>query len=398
MSGTPTRPRAQIARRLQRSVGALTNSTTSRMEREMPWYRELSAEDRSWIAMIVQAGITSFVTWYREPDETVPITAEVFGAAPRALTGVVTLHQTVEMVRLTIEVVEENVADAVGEEDAASVRESVVRYAREVAFATAEVYARAAEMRGAWDARLEALVVDSVLRAEADETTRSRASALGWEAPGDVAVVLGRAPSTDPTGPGRESLFDDVRHSARELGLDALCAVQSDRLVVILGNVTDADKAGAAVAHHFGEGPVVVGPVVADLVRANVSARAAVAALRAAPGWPEAPRPVTSDDLLPERALSGDGHARRQLVQEIYLPLLEADDPTLDTVSAFLDHGGSIEGTARAMFVHANTVRYRLRRAAEITGLSVSDARHAYTYRIALTLGRLHQPDHTQPL
>ena len=60
------------------------------------------------------------------------------------------------------------------------------RYAREVAFATAEVYARAAEARGAWDARLEALVVDSVLRAEADEAVASRASALGWAHRGGV--------------------------------------------------------------------------------------------------------------------------------------------------------------------------------------------------------------------
>jgi DNA-binding PucR family transcriptional regulator len=84
-------------------------------------------------------------------------------------------------------------------------------------------------------------------------------------------------------------------------------------------------------------------------------------------------------------------------VQEVFVPLLAADDPTLDTVSAYLDHGGSIEGTARAMFVHANTVRYRLRRAAELTGLSVTDPRHAYTYRVALTLGRLAQPDSTTP-
>lgn len=385
--------RAQIARRLQKSVGDLTASTLDRMDKDMPWFRQLSAQDRSWIGMIVQAGISAFVTWYREPDAGAPITAEVFGAAPQALTGVVSLHQTVEMVRLTIEVVEENVAQAVGEEDEASVREAVVRYAREVAFATAEVYARAAEMRGAWDARLEALVVDSVLRAEADETTRSRASALGWESKGDVVVVLGRVPAADAAGQARESLFDDVRRSARHAGLDALCAVQSDRLVVVLGGVDNPDKAGAAVAQHFGDGPVVVGPLVPDLVHANVSARAAVAGLRAAPGWPEAPRPVTSDDLLPERALSGDGHARRQLVQDVFVPLLEAGDPTLDTVSSYLDHGGSIEATARAMFVHANTVRYRLRRAAEITGLSVSDPRQAYTYRVALTLGRLAAPE-----
>ena len=96
--------RAQIARRLQKSVGDLTTSTLERMERDMPWFRQLSAQDRSWIGMIVQAGINAFVAWYREPAAGSPITAEVFGAAPQALTGVVSLHQTVEMVRLTIEV------------------------------------------------------------------------------------------------------------------------------------------------------------------------------------------------------------------------------------------------------------------------------------------------------
>src|SRR3954449_100438 len=385
--------RASIARRLERSVGSLTTSTVTRMERDMPEFRNLWAKDPSGIGPIPQAGINAFVSWSRDPLGSSPVTAEVFGAAPRALTGVVTLHQTVEMVRLTIEVVEENVAEAVGEQDAPSVRESIVRYAREVAFATAEVYARAAEMRGAWDARLEALVVDNVLRAEADETVRSRDSALAWESRGDVVVVLGRVPHTDASGQARESIIDDVRRSAKLVGLDALCAVQGDRMVVILGGVDNADKAGAAVAEHFGDGPVVVGPVVADLVSASISARAATAGLRAAPGWPQAPRPVTSDDLLPERALSGDGHARRQLVQEIYVPLAAAGSASLDTVSAFLDHGGSIEGTARAMFVHGNTVRYRLRRAAEITGLSPTDPRHAYTYRVALTLGRLAAPD-----
>jgi len=382
-----TARREAIARRLQKASGSLTTSTLTRMERLMPWFREMSAEDRSWIGLIVQAGINAFVTWYREPEGTSPVTAEVFGAAPRALTGVVSLHQTVEMVRLTIEVVEENVVDAVGEEHAHEVRDAIIRYAREVAFATAEVYARAAEMRGAWDARLEALVVDSVLRAEADETVRSRASALGWESRGDVVVVLGRVPET--TAGGRESIIDEVRRSARHAGLDALCAVQGDRLAVVLGGVDNPDKAGVSVVSHFGEGPVVVGPVVPDLVSASISARAAVAALRAAPGWPGAPRPVTADDLLPERALSGDGHARRQLVQDVYRPLEEAGSSTLDTLAAFLDHGGSIEGTARSMFVHPNTVRYRLRRAGELTGLSPNDPRHAYTYRVALTLGRL---------
>ncbi len=385
----------RIAARLERAVGGLTTATVTHMERDMPWFRQLSAEDRSWIGLIVQAGINAFVAWYREPSPGALVTEEVFGAAPRALTGVVSLHQTVEMVRLTIEVVEANLHDAVDDDDEAEVRGAIVRYAREVAFATAEVYARAAEMRGAWDARLEALVVDSVLRAEADETVRSRASALGWGSKGDVVVVLGRAPTQTGPGQGREGVVDEVRRSARPVDLDSLGAVQGDRLVVVLGGVENPDKAGDAVVRHFGEGPVVVGPVVPDLVHAHVSARAAVAGLRAAPGWPAAPRPVSSDDLLPERALAGDGHARRQLVAEVFVPLRDTGSAILETVSEFLDHGGSIEGTARAMFVHANTVRYRLRRAAEVTGMSATDPRHAYTYRVALTLGRLTAPDAT---
>ena len=385
--------RESIARQLRRSVGALTTSTVTRMERDMAWFRDLSAEDRSWIGLIVQSGIKAFVTWYEEPvGSSSPVTAEVFGAAPRALAGVVSLHQTVEMVRLTIEVVEENVVEAVGTKDAPAVREAIARYAREVAFATAEVYARAAEMRGAWDARLEALVVDSVLRAEADEAVLSRASALGWESRGAVAVVFGLVPGGS-TGRGREGFVDEVRRSARRVGMDALCAVQGDRLVVVLGGVQDRDKAAAAVVDHFGTGPVVIGPLVSDLARASVSARAAMAGLRAAPGWPAAPRPVTSDDLLPERALAGDGLARRELVTEVYQPLLEAGPAVLETVAAFLDNGGSIEGTGRALFVHPNTVRYRLRRATDATGLSPTDPRQAYTYRMALTLGRLNPPE-----
>ena len=197
------------------------------------------------------------------------------------------------------------------------------------------------------------------MRAEADETVRTRASALGWQSRGDVVVVLGRLPSGATTGHAQESVIDDVRRSANAAGLDALVAVQGDRLVAVLGGVTDPDKAGASVAGHFGDGPVVVGPLVSDLLEAHLSARAAVAGLRAAPGWPDAPRPVTSDDLLPERALAGDGHARRQLVSDIFWPLVDAG--IVDTVSTFLANGSSIEATARALFVHANTVRYRLR-------------------------------------
>jgi hypothetical protein len=274
----------------------------------------------------------------------------------------------------------------------------MLRYSRDIAFAAAEVYARAAEVRGAWDARLEALAVDAVLRGEADEAVRSRASALGWQASHGISVVLGRTPEGVDGGvdsghtPDAYGAVDELRRSARQAGADTLCAVQGDRLVVVLGGVEDLDKAGVSIADHFGPGPVVMGPLVSDLLVAARSARAAAAGLRAAPGWPGAPRPVAADDLLPERALSGDGHARHQLVTAVYAPVA-SDGILLDTLEAYLEHGASIEGSARSLFVHANTIRYRLRRIEEVSGLSPAHPRDAYTLRVALTLGRLRGPE-----
>jgi DNA-binding PucR family transcriptional regulator len=389
-----------VVQRLKNAVGDVSQAALTRMEQQLPWFRQLSAEDRSWIGLIVQAGVNSFITWYDDPHERGAITAEVFGTAPQALTRVVTLQQTVEMVRMSFDVVEQQVETIVEEQDAGGVREAINRYAREVAFSAAEVYARAAEMRGAWDARLEALVVDSVLRGEADEAVRSRAAALGWRSDNRVVVVLGRTPHPDDTPRGGESRVDAIRRRARQHDMDALCAVQGDRLVVVLGGVDDADKAAGSIAEFFGDGPIVVGPEVADLLVANTSARAAVAGLRAARGWPDAPRPVCSDDLLPERALAGDGHARRRLVSDVYTPLASEGHALLETVAAFLEEGGSIEATARHLYVHPNTVRYRLRRAADLTGLTATMPRHAYTLRLALTLGRLlaHETSSQPPL
>ena len=69
--------------------------------------------------------------------------------------------------------------------------------------------------------------------------------------------------------------------------------------------------------------------------------------------------------------------------------LVDAGGELLETLSAFLDANGALEATARALFVHANTVRYRMRRIAELCGHSPMDARGALTLQLALVLGRL---------
>src|SRR4029450_10330086 len=106
---------------------------------------------------------------------------------------------------------------------------------------------------------------------------------------------------------------------------------------------------------QFGPGPVVVGPVVPDLQSGTKSAEEAIFGLRAAPAWPDAPRPVLADDLLPERALLGDQGARQRLVEDIYSPLRESGSALLETLSTYLQQAASLEAAARMLFVHPNT-------------------------------------------
>lgn len=357
------------------------------MEETLAWYRQLTAEEQSWVGLVAQAGISEFITWFRSGEDFAPSAISIFANAPQDLTRSVSLRQTLDLVRTVVAVVEDRVEELAAPGDEQSLRESVLRFSREIAFAAAEVYAGAAEARGAWDARLEALVVDAVLRGEADDSMQSRATALGW---GDVAQVTFVVGSTPVVEGGPAAAVDTLRRAVRRQGVEALAIVQRSRLIAILGGTDDALRVVQRVEDCFGEGPVVVGPTVPHLFAAGRSARAAVSGLTAAPAWPDAPRVVEADALLPERALAGDQHARHVLVDRIHRPLSRANHaPLLETAQRYLETGNSLEATARVLFVHANTVRYRLGRVSELTGYDVTTPREGWAARIALGLGRL---------
>jgi DNA-binding PucR family transcriptional regulator len=372
-----------MVRRLTSASAAMTTATLAEMDRH-DWFRELAAEHRSWITLVARSGVDLFISWLAdENDEPVSPTG-LFDAAPREVMRHISLQQTVDLVRTTVDVVEQHLQQ-MPRGDRAVLSQAILYFSREVAFGAAELYAQAAEVRGAWDARLESLVVDAVVRGEADESLVSRASTLGWRSPHAVVVAVGVAPAV--------AALDPLRRAATKAGLDTLVATQGDRLVLVLGGeaLTDDLAANAIVrglVPHFGDGPVVVGPVVDHLVDAGLSARAAFSGMRAAAAWPQAPRPVAAVDLLPERALAGDGHARRALAYEVYRPLAASGD-LMQTLVAFFDTGSSIEAAARALFIHPNTVRYRLKRIHDVSGYSPSDPRDAYVLRLALTVGRL---------
>lgn len=380
------RPGAATRTLIETHASAMSTAALRRVEASLPWWPTLSADERSWIGLVAQAGIAAFVSWLRDDSGEQQVTANVFGTAPRELTASISLQQTLDLIRAVVDAVEDELGALGGRTDGPALREAVLRYSREIAFAAAQVYARAAEARGAWDARLEDLVVDAVLRGEADDSMRSRATALGWGGIADVTVVAGRTPSGTTT-----STVEAIRRDARRHGAEALAAVQRSRLVVILGGAQPALPVVRALAADFAEGPVVVGPTVPHVFAAGRSARAALSGLAAAAAWPQSPRPVHADELLPERVLVGDERARRMLVDRIDTPLRE--HPQLaQTARTFLDTG-VLETTARMLFVHPNTVRYRLGRITDVTGYDVTTPRDAYAVRLAIALGTLARPE-----
>jgi DNA-binding PucR family transcriptional regulator len=374
-----------MVQRLRQGTDLLTAAALRRLDQELPWYAALPAEDRSWIGLVAQSGIAAFIAWYERPSASAFNAAEIFRAAPPELTRSISLQNTLQLVRIVVEVVESHTDRLAAPEHAGALREAVLVYSREVAFSAAEVYARAAETRGAWDARLEALVVDSLVRGEPDDSLRSRIAALGWAGRGSTLVMVGTS---------NDQALDEVRaaelrRATRRAAEDALVGIHGDRVVVILGGSGDLRSAARGLAGRFGPGPVVIGPTVSDVADAGRSARAALAGLSAVRAWPSAPRPVLADELLPERVLIGDGDARRTLLQDVYRPLSRVGGPLLETLSVYLAEGRSLEGAARVLYVHPNTVRYRLRRVAAVTGWDPTDAREGFVLQLSIAVGLL---------
>lgn len=73
-------------------------------------------------------------------------------------------------------------------------------------------------------------------------------------------------------------------------------------------------------------------------------------------------------------------------------PLLAADrlntGNMAKTLEAFIAHSGSISETADALYIHRNTLRYRLDKIREMTGCDLGDYSQLFTYQLAFAIRR----------
>ena len=379
------KPKQETLAWLASISGELSSETLRQLDDTLAWYREMPAARRASVGLVAQSGIGSFLAWYENPKSQPWVAADVFGLAPRELLRSISLQQTLQLIRVVVQVVEERVV----REDP-DMREAVLLYSREIAFSAADVYAKAAEARGLWDARLEALVVDSILSGENTDEIASRVAALGWRANGSALVLIG---NTDPSLDA-----DSLRRAARKSDADVLVGVHGDRLIVVVGRISKSPSEKSAVSFSaivnllepfFAPGALVVGPTVRDVSAAHGSARAALSAFAVLRNASKVQRVTHADDVLAERALAGDTLAKQTLVDKIYKPLSENSAELLETLVAYLDCGRSLEATSKQLFVHANTVRYRLKRISEIIGWDATGAHEAFVLQVAMVLGSM---------
>ncbi|WHF23060.1 helix-turn-helix domain-containing protein [Kocuria rhizophila] len=175
-----------------------------------------------------------------------------------------------------------------------------------------------------------------------------------------MTVVVGRAPSAN----GPAGVTDPPRRRAPRGGVPR---GHPDRpLVLVLGGLKDGARSLSRLASVFGEGPSSTVPrghrvdESADRADAGTSSGGGLA-----PGTRRGFRGPVARAGHQRGPAGAHRHGRRRGLEPLSRLLHQAWWTPSPPTSA---SGHSLEATARELFVHANTVRYRLRRVSDITG------------------------------
>ena len=143
--------------------------------------------------------------------------------------------------------------------------------------------------------RLEALVVDGVVRGDTSPQLMSRAAALNWDSEAMATVIVGTPPPEQNV-----SVPLTIHNTAVAHDRAALSVVQGSMLVAIVsGKISVTEPFLAELLDNFAAGPVVIGPTMPDLESAHASAAEAMAGMEAVVGWPGLPGQSTAWNSCP---------------------------------------------------------------------------------------------------
>ena len=225
----------------------------------------------------------------------------------------------------------------------------------------------------------------------------ARGSELGLDLGAGGAVVVVRAHHYAPADEDwRARVLSAAERAARSSAPGSIAAPlegPADPIAVLLPATEEAivrrvadsiSRELAATLHGFtfavGHSRVALDPV--DLYRAGHEALLAANVAEAGPVEDDnaSLTALAFEDtgayrlLLP--AMSEDPAELQRFYEETVAPLVAYDDQyetdRVQTLETFLDADGNVAGTAQRLYTHRNTVRYRLERCRDLTGLDVA--------------------------
>ncbi len=237
--------------------------------------------------------------------------------------------------------------------------------------------------------RLGSDLLEELLDGNAPANAVERAKTLGFDLHQTSRVVA--IESGDTSMISNERLHRAVRDAARETGLEALVGTKSGAVVALAGADSGWHRLRAAIVAHIGGARchMGLGGRSTTLDSVSRSYHEAQVALRTQ-STVQPQRGVTKfDDLGVYKVLSQvpDNTVVNHYVREWIGILIDHDERKNSqfvlTLSRFLDLGGSYDASAKALSVHRNTLRYRLKRIQEITGFDLNDPDVRFNLQLA---------------
>ena len=259
-----------------------------------------------------------------------------------------------------------------------------------------------ARLRGIADTelRLRRDLVRDLLSGTDDGSALVRAEALDYDLrrPHRVVLIAGQGRVRTP-----DALLHAVRRALRQARQSGLCETWSGQVAVVTAGPGDWEAVSRAVASDLG-GPCHVGvggPAVrpSELPR---SLREAGLAQRLQRTLLHRSGACDYPELGIFRLLAGmsDLTDVNAFVREWLGRLIDYDirrkADLVHTLTQYLEHGGNYDATAAELSVHKSTLKYRLQRIRDLTGLELNDPDVHFNLQLATrawgTLQALHEP------
>lgn len=380
----PSAALIEILDELDQMVEQLAERMLERYLASIPSYRALPDETLRQVRDVNRQNLTWFIGALRAgrgPDEE-ELAFVRASASKRAREGV-PLSGLLQAYRLGAQLAWGQAKELIGGDpvrlaEGLELATAVMRWVDVVSGAVAQAYLEEYERLSSDREAARRDLLDGIIGgAFTDDEVFARAEALGLDpaAPSCIAVIAPAEPVAD------SAAMRAVQHRLKTLAADlpaadrSLIAVRGAEVVVVFpaagSALTDVQAGMRALVERAGETlglPVRAGlgrprDTLAELAPCYREASIAFAAARAS----SSSAAVSYGEMLVEELILRERGVSQRLASQLLEPL-EGHPELRHTLVMYIEHGPSLPAVAKILFLHPNTVSYRLTRIRELTG------------------------------